>query len=138
LRDAWANYRDESFVLQYLSPRLMRQFRLFKVLDDASQDALVVDAIHDERGYREIRSALARHYDLARQEPDIQIVDVDLSGDRRLTLRHAVHEGVLLDEASCRGVLEHLSTLWHYGIVMEEAEASTDKVLKTHEVAARL
>ena len=138
LRDAWANYRDESFVLQFLSPRLMRQFRLFKVLDDSSQDTLLVDAIHDERGYREIRSALARHYDLARQEPDIQIVDVDFAGDRRLILRHAVHDGVLLDEASCRGVLEHLSTLWHYGIVLEEADAGTDKVLKTHEVAARL
>ncbi|HUK07234.1 MAG TPA: SpoVR family protein [Stellaceae bacterium] len=138
LRDAWANYRDESFVLQFLSPCLMRQFRLFKVLDDASEDALVVDAIHDERGYRDIRSALARHYDLARQEPDIQVVDVDLSGDRRLILRHAVHDGVLLDEASCRGVLEHLSTLWHYGIVMEEADASTDRVLKTHEVPAHM
>ena len=59
LRHAWANYRDESFVLQYLSPRLMREFRLFKVLDDAEADAMVVDAIHDERGYREIRRALA-------------------------------------------------------------------------------
>jgi len=137
LRDAWAHYRDESFVLQFLSPKLMRQFRLFKVLDEAAQDALVVAAIHDERGYREIRSALARHYDLARQEPDIQIVNVDLAGDRRLLLRHAVHDGVLLEEASCNAVLEHLSTLWHYGIVLEEAEAATDKVLKTHEVPAR-
>jgi len=108
------------------------------VTDDAEDPHLKVEAIHDERGYREIRSALARHYDLARQEPDIQIVDVDFAGDRRLILRHAVHDGVLLDEASCRGVLEHLSTLWHYGIVLEEADAGTDKVLKTHEVAARL
>ena len=136
LREAWANYRDESFVLQFLSPKIMRQFRLFKVLDEASQDALVVDAIHDERGYREIRSALAKHYDLARQEPDIQVVDLDLAGDRRLELRHAVHDGVLLDEPTCKSVLEHLSTLWHYGIVLEEADAATDKVLKTHEVSA--
>jgi stage V sporulation protein R len=137
LRDAWANYRDESFVLQYLSPHLMRSFRLFKVLDEASQDALVVDAIHDERGYRELRSALARHYDLARQEPDIQIVDLDLAGDRRLILRHIVHDGVLLDEPTCKAVLDHLSTLWHYGLALEETDAATDKVLKTHEVAAR-
>ncbi len=25
LRDVWANYRDESFISQFLSPRLMRQ-----------------------------------------------------------------------------------------------------------------
>ncbi len=35
LRHAWANYRDESFVLQYLSPKVMRDFRLFKVFDDS-------------------------------------------------------------------------------------------------------
>lgn len=137
LRDAWANYRDESFLLQYLSPHLIRQFRLFKVADDAEAEALVVDAIHDERGYREIRRALARHYDLARHEPDIQIKDVDLAGDRCLVLNHAVHDGILLDEASCRAVLGHLSFLWRYSIRLEEVDAASDRVLKTHEVPAQ-
>jgi stage V sporulation protein R len=137
LRHAWANYRDESFVLQYLSPHLIREFRLFKVFDDAEADAMTVDAIHDERGYREIRSALARHYDLARHEPDIQIRDVDLAGDRCLVLSHAVHDGVELDEASARAVLEHLATLWSYGIRLEEVDAKTDRVLKTHETPAQ-
>jgi len=137
LRHAWANYRDESFVLQYLSPKLMRDFRLFKVFDDAEADAMLVEAIHDERGYREIRKALARHYDLARHEPDIQIRDVDLAGDRCLVLSHAVHNGVELDEASTRSVLEHLATLWGYGIRLEERDAVTDRVIKTHEAAGR-
>ncbi|MGH7328565.1 MAG: SpoVR family protein, partial [Polyangiaceae bacterium] len=119
LRHAWENYRDESFILQYLSPRIMREFRLFKITDDAEVDAMVVDAIHEERGYREIRRALARQYDLARHEPDIQIRDVDLEGDRCLVLSHAVHDGVLLDEAASHAVLEQLSTLWHYGIRLE-------------------
>ena len=135
LRHAWANYRDESFVLQYLSPRLIREFRLFKVFDDAEADAMLVDAIHDERGYREIRSALSRHYDLARHEPDIQIGDVDLAGDRCLVLAHSVHDGVLLDEKSCRSVLRHIALLWGYAVKLLEIEAATDKVLKTYEVA---
>jgi spore cortex formation protein SpoVR/YcgB (stage V sporulation) len=29
LRDAWANYRDESFIQQFLSPALIRKLRLF-------------------------------------------------------------------------------------------------------------
>ena len=124
-------------MLQYLSPQLMREFRLFKVFDDAEADAMLVDAIHDERGYREIRRALARHYDLARHEPDIQIRDVDLAGDRCLVLSHAVHDGVELDEASTHAVLEHLSTLWGYGIRLEELDATTERVLKTHEAAKR-
>jgi stage V sporulation protein R len=137
LRHAWANFRDESFVLQYLSPRLIRELRLFKVVDDAAAESLVVDAIHDERGYREIRRALSRQYDLARHEPDIQIRDVDLAGDRCLVLSHAVHDGILLDEKTTLAVLERLAELWRYGVRLEEIDAVTDKVLKTHEVPAR-
>ncbi len=137
LRHAWANYRDESFILQYLSPRVMREFRLFKITDNAEMDAMVVDAIHEERGYREVRRSLARQYDLARHEPDIQIRDVDLEGDRCLVLSHAVHEGVLLDEANTHAVLEQLSSLWHYGIRLEEVDVVSERVLKTHEVPAR-
>ena len=84
LRDVWANYRDESFILQFLSPRLIRQFGLFHVLDDAEDPHLTVQAIHDERGYRKIQRALARQYDIAWTLPDIQVVDVDLDGDRKL------------------------------------------------------
>ena len=76
LRDVWADYRDESFILQFLSPRLIRRLRMFEVLDDANEPNLRVEAIHDERGYRRVRRALARQYDVAWQTPDIQVVDV--------------------------------------------------------------
>ncbi|MGH7094291.1 MAG: SpoVR family protein, partial [Stellaceae bacterium] len=67
LRHAWANYRDESFILQYLSPAMIRRFKLFHISDDASKPALKVEAIHDDWGYRRIRSALSRQYDLSRR-----------------------------------------------------------------------
>ena len=58
LRDVWANYRDESFISQFLSPRLMRHLRMFHLHDDpAETDGIRVDAIHDERGYRRVRRA---------------------------------------------------------------------------------
>jgi stage V sporulation protein R len=135
LRHAWANYRDESFVLQYLSPEIIRRFRLFEVSDDSSKPALRVEAIHDDIGYRKIRSALSRQYDLSRREPDIQVVDVDLRGDRCLILAHYVHNGVLLAEKSCRSVLRHAAVLWGYAVKLLEIDAATDKTLKTYEVA---
>ena len=59
LRDVWANYRDESFISQFLSPQLMRQLRLFHLHDDPEdRDGIRVDAIHNERGYRRIRREL--------------------------------------------------------------------------------
>lgn len=135
LRQAWANYRDESFVLQFLSPRIMRKFRLFQITDDSDEPTMRVAAIHDDLGYRKVRSALSRQYDLARREPDIQVADVDLAGDRHLVLSHAVFDGVLLEEKTTRQVLRHASMLWGYPVQLLEIDAATDEVLRTHEVS---
>ncbi len=121
LRDVWANYRDESFVRQFLSPRLMRKFRLFALSDTASESSVRVEAIHDAEGYRRLRSALADSYDVAANEPDIQVVDVDLLGDRPLVLRHATRDGVGLAEAGREATLSHIRRLWGYEVRLEEA-----------------
>ena len=94
-----------------------------------------LDAIHDEVGYRRIRSALSKQYDLSRREPDIQVVDVDLAGDRCLILAHYVHDGVLLEEKTSRAVLRYTAYLWGYAVKLLEVEAATEKVLKTYEAA---
>ena len=132
LRYIWANYRDESFIAQYLSPHMIRQWRLFKLDDRESVPALRVDAIHNERGYREIRRTLARHYDIGWQEADIQIVDVDLAGDRKLVLEHSVTNGVLLAAADVAKVLQHLANLWGYEVRLSELDRETGKELKQH------
>src|SRR3954451_3160812 len=137
LRDVWANYRDESFVAQFLSPRLIRKLRLFHLVDDADDPKVRVEAIHDERGYRRIRRALARQYDVALLDPDIQVVDVDLTGDRRLILHHAVLNRVLLDEDDARRVMQHLADLWGYDVVLKEVEAASGVVLREHVASAR-
>jgi spore cortex formation protein SpoVR/YcgB (stage V sporulation) len=137
LVEAWAHYRDESFILQFLSPAVIRQFRLFRVHDDSGKPAMEVDAIHDEDGYRALRSALAQSYDLSRREPDIQVVDVDMTGDRVLVLRHAVQKGILLDEKTTQSVLREAQELWGYGVRLIEADAATETVLKTHDVTPR-
>jgi spore cortex formation protein SpoVR/YcgB (stage V sporulation) len=138
LRDIWANYRDESFVSQFLSPHLMRRFRMFAVHDDAEATELKVSAIHDERGYRRIRRALAAHYDIAAQVADIQVVDVDLAGDRKLVLHHRTMNKVLLAEADARQVLQHLADLWGYDVVLREIDPADEAVLKEHAATPRL
>jgi len=136
LREAWANFRDESFVLQYLSPHLMRKMRMFEVRNDASEPEMMVEAIHNERGYRKLRKALAHQYDIGYLEPYIQIVDVDLAGDRKLILQHRVINRVLLDESDARAVLRHIANLWGYEVMLVEVDATTDAVLKEHTVSA--
>jgi stage V sporulation protein R len=133
LRYAWANYRDESFVLQYLSPKIMRDFRLFQITDDSDEPVMRVSAIHNDVGYRKVRSALSKQYDLARREPDIQVADVDLAGDRTLVLSHAVFDGVMLEEKTARQVIRQAAFLWGYPVRLIEVDAQTDEVLRSHE-----
>jgi spore cortex formation protein SpoVR/YcgB (stage V sporulation) len=132
LRRIWADYRDESCIAQYLSPRLIRQMRMFHLHDDPDDDeGISVGAIHDERGYRRVRRALARHYDVGWADPNIEVVDVDLAGDRRLILNHTVLNRTLLGEADAKRVLQHVADLWGYEVVLREIDRS-NKVLKEH------
>ena len=123
LKDAWANYRDESFILQYLSPKVMRDFRLFAIADDASDSHVEVSAIHDERGFRRVRERLAGLYDLGMHEPNIQVVAADLAGDRTLHLRHMVHNGRTLADSTKDAVLTHIESLWGHEVELEEEPA---------------
>ena len=139
LRDVWANYRDESFISQFLSPNLIRQFRLFHLHDDPAERAgILVDAIHDERGYRRIRRELSKQYDVGYIDPNIEVVDVDLAGDRRLMLRHTVVKGAQLSETDTKRVLQHLADLWSYDVSLVEVDAATDKVLKEYVLNPRI
>ncbi len=137
LRNVWANYRDESFISQFLSPRLMRRLRLFHLHDDPAESAGIrVDAIHDERGYRRVRRELARQYDVGFIDANIEVVDVDLAGDRRLMLRHTTVKGAQLNEVDTRRVLQHLADLWTYDVSLVEVD-TTEKVLKEYVVSPR-
>jgi stage V sporulation protein R len=137
LRDVWANYRDESFIAQFLSPRLMRHFRMFHLHDDPEERAgIKVDAIHDDRGYRRIRRELAKQYDVGFIDANIEVVDVDLAGDRRLMLRHAVVKGAQLNEADAKRVLQHLADLWSYDVSLVEADTAGN-TLKEYVVSPR-
>ncbi len=131
LHFAMRNFKDESFIAQYLSPRLIREFKLFSVLDDDSREQLEISAIHDEKGYRYIRQSLAEQYNLGSREPDIQVYNVNRSGDRSLTLRHTQHHRRPLAE-SADEIVKHIARLWGFTVRLESV-LENDKVEVTHE-----
>jgi stage V sporulation protein R len=122
MKDIWANYRDESFVRQFLSPHLIRKLKLFVLSDKSAETEYRVDAIHDAEGYRRVRNALAETYDISNTEPDIQVADVDLLGNRELILRHNVRNGVTLATDASDHVLRHIRRLWGYDVRLEETD----------------
>lgn len=128
---AMRNYKDESFINQYLSPHLIRDMKLFHVVDDDKHPELMVNAIHNETGYRTIRESLARQYNLGYLEPDIQVFSVDIEGNRALTLQHTQNNRVPLAENTFE-VIKHLHTLWKFPVVLQTVDATGEVVTQYH------
>jgi len=135
LHHAMQNFKDESFVGQFLSPKLMRDMRLFSIHDDASERELLVSAIHDEDGYRQLRQTLSQQYDLGVREPNIQVWNVNLRGDRCLTLRHTQYQGRPL-AADALEVLKHVARLWGFGVQLESVNSDGELPVLLHSVPA--
>jgi stage V sporulation protein R len=115
---AMRNFKDESFIAQFLSPNVIREMRLFSVMDDDQEDELKITAIHNEDGYRDLRQLLAEQYNLSNNEPNIQIYNTDVRGDRSLTLRHVQHHRKPLGQTT-QEVLRHIHRLWGFPIYLE-------------------
>jgi len=129
LHFAMRNFKDESFILQYLSPKIMRDLKLFAIEDDDNQNHYTVTAIHDEAGYRTLREKLAAQYNLSYREPNIQVWNVDVRGDRSLTLRHIPTDHIPLGEETDE-VLKHVHRLWGFDVFLETVD--NGKVQNTH------
>jgi len=116
---AMRNFKDESFIAQYLSPKVIRDLKLFAILDDDRNKNFLVDDIHDEQGYQAIREALSMQNNLSQNEPNIQVYRVDTRGDRSLTLRHYQHQRRPLDKKTAGEVVRHFHRLWGFQVRLE-------------------
>lgn len=111
VREAAESYRDESLIRQFLSPKVMRDMRLFRLHDPRNKPSYEVSAIHNERGYHDIRETLADRYEWHESHPQIEVVDVEHES-RHLTLRYTPFKGRYLDEEQAEQVMQYVRTLW--------------------------
>ena len=125
LDSAMRNYKDESFIGQFLSPRLIREFHLFAVADHQAEPTLEIAAIHNEQGYRRVRKLFAQQYNRDALLPDIQVTRFERDGDRSLTVRHRVHRNRPLAEDFSE-VAKHMARLWGFCVRFETTEDNGD------------
>ncbi len=132
---AIANFKDESFIQQYLSPKVIRDFKFFVLLDDEEDPQMEISAIHNKQGYKKVRDALSHQHNIGYWFPDIQVTDVDRWGTRDLTLRHYMVDGRPLDAKTTSQTLEHLAYLWGYGVKLESAD--NNKIKAVYEIKGK-
>ena len=129
LKDAWANYRDESFVTQFLSPKVVRDFHLFMVHHGDGEKKLVVKDIHDDEGFRGVRTMLSRAYNVSESDPDIQVTDANFKGDRGLRLLFKSPRNRRLEATEAERTLRLMHRkLWPYPINLD-MENSEGKII---------
>ncbi len=121
LQFAMRNFKDESFIQQFLSPKVMRDLKLFCALDDDRLSEIEITAIHDDSGYQIIREHLAGQYNMGDKEPNIQITNIDIRGDRSMRLEHRQHNRKPLNDYS-QETLKHLHRLWGFDIHLDSIQ----------------
>jgi stage V sporulation protein R len=110
------NYRDDSFILQYLSPKVIRDMKLFTIVDDEDEDEYEIGAIHNERGYKKVREHLSTQYEPSFHVPAIQVTKVDLHQTSKLYLTHFIQKDRRLDPENTKATLEHIRYLWGFPV----------------------
>lgn len=110
------NFKDETFILQYLSPKVIRDMKLFEVKDDYDDDHYEIVAIHNDEGYKSVRKSLSENYDRSRYVPEIQVFNVDVYGDRTLTLDYTSINNKELDLSKIDDIIENIEYLWGFPV----------------------
>lgn len=114
------NFKDETFVLQYLSPKVIRDMRLFEVSDEEEKRFYSITSIHNKQGYKNVRKSLSETYNRETYIPDIQVFDIDINGDRTLTLNYTSIDGKRLNPKDVDVVIDNISLLWGFPVTLIE------------------
>lgn len=112
--DIMKNYRDESFILQFLSPKVIRDFKLFVLASTEGQPYLKVSAIHNDEDVLHIRKVVAAEFDINKKIPRVEITQVD--SDRWLYLEHISDS--ILEYNNMKATASYINDLWGYPVKM--------------------
>jgi stage V sporulation protein R len=122
--DIMQNYRDESFLLQFVTPKLVRDFRLMSIQSREGQDHWTVGQTASAEGFKAIRSQLAAQYQLETWMPEISVVRYGRDSDRKLTLQYQSYHGRGLVEEETLQTLKQLRQLWGFEVQLEAVDQS--------------
>jgi stage V sporulation protein R len=129
--DTMQNYRDESFLLQFLTPKLVRDFRLMNIQTDEGLDHWTVNDTAGSEGFKSIRSHLSAAYRLESHMPEISVVRYAHDTDRKLVLNHQSYNGRTLLKTQAEQTLKHLRLLWGFDVSLESIDQH-GRIIRTY------
>ncbi len=82
------DYVDSSFILQYLSPKVVRDFKFVCIKNDNNEEFMEVTEIHSDEDFYEFRRKLSNSLNMENYFPRIEIKSCDFKGDRLVHLEY--------------------------------------------------
>lgn len=128
-KDIVKNYRDESFILQFLSPKVIRDLKLFSIHYDSDDkdektggNYYEVSSTHRREDVNALRLTLSKQHQLEYYRPNIQVTSVDWY-TRELTLGNFIpmmdKTQRYLDIDAKDKVVYQLIRLWGFDVNLE-------------------
>jgi stage V sporulation protein R len=105
------NYRDESFIREFLTPNLIRKLKLVNVVTDEHSPHYTINAVHKE--YDVIREKLANQYTWHSMFPDVNIIKPKSEfAKNTLYLEIETNLDNHVNAYHIAGIKQYLSFLW--------------------------
>lgn len=115
-------FKDESFIQQYLSPKVMRDFKFFAMENDEKKPFYEILAIHDKDGYHGVRENLSAQYRLDELMPVLGVAEYYDKTDRRLVIKHQQHNEKPLETKNITEVTKHIYRLWEHPVIIQSVD----------------
>lgn len=115
VKDIVINYRDESFIRQFLSKDVVKKFKLATLEDNAANDFMQISEVHDDEDFEKLKETLAYSWSHENYMPTIEIVE---ENDTRVLLRHYRTHGVKIEHYSAAKTLEAFERLYGKSVIL--------------------
>lgn len=128
LQDIMMNYKDESFIEQFLSPKLIRDLKLMHLSGISEELDYTVGSTHKKSDVLKIRESLSRQYNLMYYLPRLEVTGVEWETSRRLTITsHSVDRFLLdLDQVNKTKFLIE-GYLWKFPVQIKQIAEGCDE-----------
>ena len=127
--DAVENYKDDSFIRQFLSEEVVKEYKMMEISNKEKDSYIEVSGIQNKTDFDSIRESLADNYSLAVMQPNIEIINANITGNRYLEMNHTSYNGSKLDKKTMINTLAYMHKLWGYPTTMQTTYPDGSKVV---------
>lgn len=122
------NFKDESFICEFLGPNVIKEFKLCAINDIQDEKEYEVVGVQDKSDVAVIRKSLSSWYTMDNIIPTVQVAGYHERGDRTLYLEYRSHDRRKLDQGTLKPVMKYVKKLWGLPVELVSVGETGDEI----------